>query len=67
MQRFETVMEPTGTFAIFDLLTGLPAEYNGRALIGLSRDEADAKVEKDLAAGAPPNPLIVSDRWPRRV
>ena len=65
MQRFETVMEPTGAFSIFDVLTGLPAELDGQALIGLSRDEADEKLEKELATSAP-NPLIVSDRWPRR-
>ncbi len=40
-QRFEVVKEPTDTWAVFDTVLDVPAELNGRTLIGLSQDEAN--------------------------
>ena len=38
--RFRVVQEPSGTWAVFDEIFGLPADFAGRTLIGLPRDEA---------------------------
>lgn len=38
--RFSVVQEPSGTWAVFDGIFGLPADFAGRTLIGLPRDEA---------------------------
>lgn len=41
-ERFELVEEPTGTWAVFDTIVGVPASVEGRVLIGLSKEEAAA-------------------------
>lgn len=38
--RFVVVQEPFETWAVFDQIFDLPAEFAGRALVGLTRDEA---------------------------
>jgi hypothetical protein len=40
MQRFELVKEPMETWAVFDTALGVPAEENGKVLIGLTSEEA---------------------------
>ena len=65
MRRYETIMEPTGAWAIFDVLTGLPAEFDGRPMIGLSREEADLAIDRDLLTIAGRNPFVTADRWLR--
>jgi hypothetical protein len=39
--RFAAVQEPTGTWAVFDEILGIPAAKGDRPLIGLERDEAE--------------------------
>lgn len=40
--RFELIEEPTGTWAVFDNTTGVPASFQCRVLIGLSKEDAEA-------------------------
>jgi len=40
MPRFELVKEPTETWAVFDTTRSVPAEEDGKVLIGLSSEEA---------------------------
>jgi hypothetical protein len=48
--RFVAVQEPTGTWAVFDEILGIPAAIADRPLIGLEQDEAEllsAKANRD--------------------
>ncbi|MBL8576122.1 MAG: hypothetical protein JNK47_02760 [Mesorhizobium sp.] len=47
MTRYVAVQEPTCTWAVFDTLNDLPAEFDGVTLIGLEEAEA-----LELAASA---------------
>ena len=38
--RFAVVREPSEMWSVFDRLFNLPAENNGRLLVGLTHDEA---------------------------
>jgi hypothetical protein len=38
--RFEAILAPDESWMIFDLITGMPAEIDGQALIGLDRQAA---------------------------
>ena len=38
--RFEIEKEPTDTWAVFDTVDDVPAELDGRTLIGLSHEQA---------------------------
>ncbi|MDH7784836.1 uncharacterized protein YaaQ [Ochrobactrum sp. 19YEA23] len=40
-QKFERILEPTDTWAIFDTSTGEPVMMGTRLLIGLDDQEAD--------------------------
>lgn len=40
--RYERILEPTDSWAIFDTTTGEPAMIETRLLIGLTEEEADA-------------------------
>jgi SAM-dependent methyltransferase len=44
--RFELIMEPTDHWLVWDLVTDLPAEYDGLELFGLSRGDALAYCEQ---------------------
>ncbi|PYE90619.1 hypothetical protein [Phyllobacterium leguminum] len=49
--RFERILEPTDTWAIFDLVSGVPVIIGTKLMIGLSLEEA----EETLAVlNAPP-------------
>lgn len=39
-QRFEILKEPSDTWAVFDTVEEVPAELDGKTLIGLSHEEA---------------------------
>ncbi|MBV2142584.1 hypothetical protein KUG47_03605 [Falsochrobactrum sp. TDYN1] len=39
--KYERVLEPTDTWAIFEIETGEPASIGDRLLIGLDESEAD--------------------------
>ena len=38
--RFPAIQEPSGTWAVVEVLIDLPAEIAGKDLIGLTREEA---------------------------
>jgi hypothetical protein len=40
-QKFERILEPTDTWAIFDTSTGEPVMMGTRLLIGLDKQEAE--------------------------
>jgi len=40
MSRYEPVLDPCGTWFVFDLLRGLPAEIGTLTLVGMSRRDA---------------------------
>ncbi len=40
-QKYEAVLEPTDTWAIFDVATGEPAVLENRLLIGLRKEEVE--------------------------
>lgn len=40
ISRFEPVLDPCGTWFVFDHLHGIPAEIGRRALVGMSRRDA---------------------------
>lgn len=40
-QKYERVLEPTDTWAIFDTISGEPASLGERVLIGLSESESE--------------------------
>jgi len=42
--RFQLVEEPTGTWAVFDNLRGLPATKDGRFMIGMRKEDAEAAI-----------------------
>lgn len=46
MDRYEIIEEPSGSFALLDLITGVPAEIDGQPLVGLSREQAEAMHER---------------------
>jgi hypothetical protein len=48
--RFEAILAPDDSWMIFDLITGIPAEIDGHALIGLDRQAASA-LERGLNLG----------------
>lgn len=39
--KYERVLEPTDTWAIFDVATGEPASIGDRLMIGLSESESE--------------------------
>ena len=39
--RFVVAQEPSETWAVFDQILDLPAEFAGQSLVGLTRDDAD--------------------------
>ena len=41
MLRFVLVKEPTGKWTVFDDAVGIPAQYAGRDLIGLTCEDAE--------------------------
>lgn len=51
-QKFERILEPTDTWAIFDTSTGEPVMMGTRLLIGLDDQEAE---ELLAILNAPPN------------
>ncbi len=40
MKRYVAVQEPTCTWAVFDVFEDVPAEFEGRVLVGLGKAEA---------------------------
>ena len=46
--RFEMVQEISSTWAIFDNVTGTPAEHDGRVMIGLQKAEAEAMLRAGI-------------------
>lgn len=40
MKRYVAVQEPTCTWAVFDTFENVPAEFEGRVLVGLGKAEA---------------------------
>lgn len=48
VERYEMVQEISGTWAIFDTLTGMPADHDSRILIGLRRGEAEAFIKAGI-------------------
>ena len=60
--RFELIEEPTGTWAVFDNTTGVPASIQCRVLIGLSKEEAEACIAAlSIDAGVAPSAATTSD------
>lgn len=55
VDRFEVVEEPTGTFAIFDTLKGMPATVGETILIGLEYHEVEAALAMARSALGPGN------------
>ena len=56
MKRFIAVQEPFCTWAVFDVVDDVPAEFGGMVLIGLERGEATklaslANAEQTLRIG----------------
>ncbi|KXF78356.1 hypothetical protein ATN84_00695 [Paramesorhizobium deserti] len=49
--RYERILEPTDTWAIFDSVTGIPVIMGTKLMIGLSLEEAD---ETLAVLNAPP-------------
>ncbi|MFC0245174.1 hypothetical protein ACFOLL_05805 [Falsochrobactrum ovis] len=45
-KKFELVLEPTDTWAIFEIESGEPAMLGDRMLIGLSENEAEQILAK---------------------
>jgi hypothetical protein len=41
IERYEVLRQPCDTWAVFDTLSGLPAEQNGELLLGLSKAAAE--------------------------
>ena len=41
MSRFALVKEPTGKWTVFDDAAGIPAQHEGRDLIGLTEGDAE--------------------------
>ena len=41
MSRFALVKEPTGKWTVFDDAAGIPAQHEGRELIGLAKGDAE--------------------------
>lgn len=61
--RFELIEEPTGTWAVFDNTTGVPASFQCRVLIGLSKEDAEACIACLLIdAGAAPSAATTSEQ-----
>lgn len=63
MDRLEIIEEPTGTFAIFDTLNGVPATIGETILIGLGCHEVEAALAMAKNALGPGNwSLPAADR-----
>lgn len=58
VDRFEAVEEPTGTFAIFDTLTGVPVTVGETTFIGLECHEVEAALAMARSALGPGNWLL---------
>ncbi|BCM22532.1 hypothetical protein [Mesorhizobium sp. J8] len=60
--RFAAMQDPCDDWLVYDLVVDLPAEIQGRVLIGLTRDEAEQLTDQANAgfggpAGNSPVPL----------
>lgn len=56
VERYQLVQEFSGTWAIFDVLTGAPSDHDGRILIGLDRAEAEAILKKGIRSAVRESP-----------
>lgn len=54
MERYVAVQEPTCTWAVFDSFGDVPAEFEGRVLVGLEKAEAMLLASAANARMSPP-------------
>jgi hypothetical protein len=79
MERYVAVQEPTCTWAVFDIFEDVPAEFEGRVLVGLGKAEAvlfasaanarempPAAMRDGGAVNGRPRPAIADDAPARR-
>lgn len=57
MERYVAVQEPTCTWAVFDVFEDVPAEFEGRVLVGLGKAEAKLFASAANAREMPPAAL----------